>query len=465
MRRALAVAVVALTVAAAAAACSDDDDGGDDPGPGPLPDLSGDTVPLPPRVLGEEALAALEPSAQGVGRLFPDQRVVVTEVEGLVVVVGRERLPSAAHGPGFEAMGEPGPSLPDGRPTRVGEGGQFHMEQRVAVEAEPGLVITASARGTRPSLIDELVDVLTEVELPITEPGNVPGRRVGVLGGPTESWRATYDPRGRSFLVQELTPEEQAAYRALAFEDPERSLDPMTHASCCTDRVMQPLRELSGDRRGWIGTVTPYERVMVLEGDPGVLVFGRGSDRAFERFAAGIGAGSPVERERLQEELRSARRERSARAITRQEESIGWRVVARADIDDVAVVVSAGSKPRPEMPDAPVRLCASIVLGSTQACLDDQELEPGGVAGEPRYGLLAVPPDGAASAAFVAPGGELPLERVELAGGDGLPEAVFVGYTAWDGFPELVGETSVWETDVVYRADDGTELGRFQLHP
>ncbi len=88
---------------------------------------------------------------------------------------------------------------------------------------------------------------------------------------------------GATIAVIPVTPEEQLAYRLLIRADPAAEL--ATAGSCCPDQVARPPREIEIDfttpdgvppstlgRRALAGAIGTFTTVVVVEGDPGVVV-------------------------------------------------------------------------------------------------------------------------------------------------------------------------------------------------
>lgn len=465
--RGAAVAVALALSLGAAPACTDEELSEPEPSVRPLPDLSGDAVPIPAAEAGDLTLVGLAP--------MPDWSLgptAVTEVEGQIVAVTAEALALD----GFpdrrlEHLGGPGPALADGRPTRTSSGGGW-LRTGVTLTAgapgDPETVISASTEAEDQAAIDLLARVLSEVSLPLTEAGAVPGRFIGTLGADgSEAWHVIYEGRRRSptFTIEEVSPSAQAALRALVHPEPAETIDPRTVPSCCPDGVLEPLRELDGPRPGFVATLTPYSRILVLEGAPGVAlraVSGVGiADDDLIAIAAALESGSQDERAALRESLLQIRRDEQAAEIVAQEQAMGWSVVGRTDFETEAVVLSSGTQPRSFTPGDP-RLCAVVALGG-ETCLSAGELGPGSVAGHPTETMVYVPPEDVAAARVELLDASWPMVEVALDAGADLPERLFVMRIPFMEIPEIWGHPA--RAELVAVADDGSEAARVSLIP
>lgn len=388
----------------------------------PLPELDGPLVPLPGRLAGPLRLTALRTELTR-----PDVDTFVVDVGGSIVTIRSQPLATPAFPElGFEDLGPPGPPLDDGRPTREVYDDVLRLRSSLAVGSDDGTILVAASRDAS---LPALADVLASVTVPL-DPDGLPGELVGVLreGRPPSSV-AVYEGDETSVVVtiDEATPSEQAAYRAVVHEDPSRTIDPLTEASCCAEAILEPLREVDlGPRSGWMATLTPYERVLVLDGDPGLVLRtipgAEPADRDLLLVAAAVGAGSPAEREELIAELTAGRIDRQAAATAAYEESIGWEVLERIDFADAAVLLTTGDRPRSDSQE-PAGLCA-VVAPQVAACLP-----PG-----PAEGLQVAL--GGADVVF----GSAPAEtrRVEVAYVEGSVDAVLVDLEDGADVPALV---------------------------
>ena len=300
-------AVAALALALPLFACGDTDLPA-----GTRPDFRGDAVPLPAERVGDLRLSRVGREVSAVSAT-----VVVTEIDGDVVTVSARRWTDIiGDGAVLADQGLPGPDLADGRPTIEYFDSVFHISPALAVEGRtPDEVIIAAGRG---KTLTELAAVLDEVSLPLGSAEAVPGRVISVLDQPNpDGVQVRYESSESGFLVtiDEVTVAEQAAYRSLIHNDPDASIDPATESSCCPAGILEPPREVSvGSRVGLIATLTPYQRVLLVEGDPGLLVRPAGGSEPQEddliAVAAAISAGSRGDREALAATLidRRARR-------------------------------------------------------------------------------------------------------------------------------------------------------------
>src|SRR5690606_16425891 len=134
-------------------------------------------------------------------------------------------------GAGFEWLREPGPSLTDGRRTRWVYGPGFDVDRGLAFQLSAEQAVFAGGRTVEDKVLVAALDALNEIPTASTSPGSV----IGVIPG-FESTRvsAAYDGdrRGVYVTIEAASPSVQAAYRAVAHPDPERTVDPMTESSC-----------------------------------------------------------------------------------------------------------------------------------------------------------------------------------------------------------------------------------------
>lgn len=435
------------------------------------PDFGGDALPLPAEQVGEMRLTRID-----VDERRAPATVVVTEIAGEVVTVTSSRL-SALLGPGgaLADQGRPGPPLVDGRSTVEFFDQVFNISPALAIEGgTPDEVITAAGRGQTPA---ELAAVLGQVTLPLDNPSAVPGRVIGVLHLPDpDGIRVAYETGGGTILVtiDELSRSEREAYRALLHEDPAASIDPMTEASCCPAGILEPPREVSiGTRSGLVATLTPYQRVLLVDGDPGLLVRPFGGTEVPEdeliAMAAALRSGSVAQREELRSTLVVRQREAQAAQATAAEEAIGWEVIERVDEGEVAIIVSSGAEPRPNVPVADPRLCATIGgQGSTATCLAEAtgaEL----VVAEPRFDVIfgsAPPATRSVSIDFLR--GSIDATVLHLDPAPGRPSVVFVSHTTVSEQIELTGDLSTENMaaiQVVARDETGAVVARAPLFP
>lgn len=433
-------------------------------------DLRGEAVPLPAEQVGDLRLTRLDHGPPGGPDPLP---VVVTEVGGGAVAVSLlppDRPPTPSRS--LAERGEPGPLLADGRFTIALDDGPFRIRPSLAVEVAPGEVVTASGRGRT---LAELAEVLAQVTLPLDGPSAVPGRVLGLLHEPDPgAVRAFYDGGGRGAIlsIEEATTAQQAAYRAILHPHPETSIDPMTEASCCTEGILEPAREVEvGDRVGLLATLSPYERILIVEGDPGLVLRdpygGEALDQDIVAVAAAVIAGSPAEREEVAAALMMRARDQQVAATSSYERSLGWEVLSHHDAGEVGVVLSTGTVKRPDQPDARARLCAAIAVGAA-ACIPDGS-PTGLVLAEGGFDLIF----GAVSASARTVDIEFPeatvaAELIDLDPRPGLPERVFIAYITVGDQIEFTGVPStdrMAQIQVVARDADGRELARLPLFP
>jgi hypothetical protein len=462
VRRLGARPALALALVLPMLACGDTDTS--------APDFGGETVPLPAERVGDLRLTRIDREVRAA-----PATVVVTEVDGAVVTLRAQRLSDITGDGGvLSDQGHPGPPLVDGRRTIELYDSVFNISPSLATEgSNPDEVIVASGRGRT---LDELAAVLGAVALPFDGSAAVPGQQIGVLQIPhPDGIRVTYTAEGRAALVtiDEVSLSEQAAYRALLHDDPAASIDPLTEASCCPAGILEPPREVSvGARSGLVATLTPYQRVLLVEGDPGLVLRPSGGTEATEddliTVAAALTAGSRAERDALAAALIDRQREAQAALAIAYEESLGWEVVERVDQGEHAVIVSSGTTPRPDRPTEALRICATIGGEGTATCLP--EVSAGDlVLGERRSDVIlgAAPP--ATRAVYIDfPEASIDTTVLLLEPRPGRPSVVFVSYTSVSEQIELTGEPMterMAEIDVVARDAAGAEVARVPLFP
>lgn len=81
--------------------------------------------------------------------------------------------------------------------------------------------------------------------------------------------------------VYHLTAEARAALTAVSLRQPANYLNERTEASCCISAITQPERAVEvGDRAGSIATLTSDIRLLVIDGEPGVVLAVGGAQRS-----------------------------------------------------------------------------------------------------------------------------------------------------------------------------------------
>jgi|GEM_PF-4709627 len=435
----------------------------------PLADLDGDLVPVPGHRAGPLQLTAYRTERPATR---PEVDTHVVDVAGAIVTIRSEPLAT----PGFpnrtfEDLGPPGPLLEDGRPTREVYDEVLRLRSSLAVAAPDGSLVIAASREAS---LEALADVLALAAVPL-DADELPGELVGVLreGRPSSSV-AVYegDERGVVVTLDEVTPSEQAAYRAVVHDDPGRTIDPATEASCCADAILEPLREVDlGPRTGWIATLTPYERVLVLDGDPGLVLRTtpgtEPADRDLLLVAAAVEAATPAERDGLIVEVTAARRDREAAATAAYEESIGWEVVDRVDFEEGAVLLTTGEGPRRDLPEPlEAGLCAVVAPQQVAACLPPGAPEALEVAFGGADVIFGSAPATTRRVEVVYLEGSVDAVLVDLEAGGDLPPLVFVLHLPVQDQIELSGADlteGMAAAEVVAYDRAGRELGRSPL--
>lgn len=429
--------------------------------PEPL-ELTGDLIPIPAEKAGDLVLTRVGPAPERRAGRWPRSDIVVTEYRGDVLQLATLDLtdPDRA-APDFEALGEPGPALADGRATRRLYGPGFDADLGLAVQLSDEEAAFASGRGVSEAV---LVAVLSEIDVAPTA-STSPGEVIGTIPWSERSRTSATYARGAAgvyITIEAASPSVQDAYRAVAHPDPERTVDPMTELSCCARTIMNAAREVDlGPRQGWLATLTPYERILIIDGDPGIVLKTQhgavGADDDLLQIGANLSAGSEADREDLQQKLLARQRDERAAAVEAQEEALGWTVLARVDFEEDAIILSTGTSERPwhAREDSP-KLCAVMHPEGTEACIGTSPPEL--YAALDSNVVLVVAPTDAVTVTLEGSGEAIDLRAVDLDGGGALPARVFVrafslGLTSESGL-------GLFDAVVVARDADGIELGR-----
>jgi hypothetical protein len=270
------VAAAALLLVALVAACGDDDDRGVE-----VPVAAAGDVYVPGPVEGHpiEAVTRVRVGDPVYDRLHGTGPLVVTEVDR--AVVGVVTVPVATVEAAWGAT--PGALDPDERmPEIAGRPTVATLGDRIAAPRPAETIgwrvddaTMAAAASSELDLVG-LVAVAERVGVDgdgdVTVPGAEIGRIPPVWNAPQPAVRVRYG--ADEVVVHTATPSVQAAYRALLHDDPATTIEPLTEPRCCQPEILAPLRTVDiGERTGVLGTLTSTTRVLVVDGDPGAVLF------------------------------------------------------------------------------------------------------------------------------------------------------------------------------------------------
>lgn len=338
-------------------------------------DLPEGAALIPPDALAGHELRTLElepkPILSGLGR---SDKTLVVEAEGAVVAIVESpaELFAERRGAPLEEEGVPGPTIGEGQPTRLVEG--YGLMRRSLLFTRGASIVEIASRTLS---VEALAEVAAEVTTPIDGDGAVPGELIGVLRPePDRPVAVASYPTGEEgsrypMAIFAAPASVQAAYLAVAHLDPRESIDPMTEASCCANDIMRPARAVAvRGVESTIATLTNSSKVLVVPGDPGIVVVTTGvrswddtipTDDQMIALAEESTIGS-------QEDLVAGVRARDDAILEAQlseirasEEANGWTVLLDLIHDEHPMVISTGGAARPyqgfDEPEGP-KLCA-----------------------------------------------------------------------------------------------------------
>jgi len=470
--------IVALALVAFAAACS----GGDDDQPTALVFAPGE-VPLPGRQLDGISLDWVRLDAQeGQPRSHLGPTTVVRTDHGVAAIsVIDDDHARNLNIPEPREIGTPGP-LVDGQESWLTSGygaGPLAMPSLVTA-LDPGRSLGVASRDLTP---EQMAALASELPRPLPEPGGegFPGEVVGALQLAWQGLQADVGVHWESYhdevtvTLSAATAGEQEVLRALLYEAPEDQIDLRTVSSCCARQVMAaPRTRTVRGAEATIATLTPFVVVLILEGDPGLVIasqppHGGGVARLDDQLVAiaeGVTAGSPAEAEELVQRLATENLDRQAARIRQGEEEIGWEVLAEHHSGELTVSVSTGED-RDLPPLAGPGLCAVRDRANNPSCLrpspHDRPLRLADTSSEQFFGEVG---DEVATVELVFPGGARQAEILELDAPDGLPTRVFLAAFGMDELSTLTEQFErSHEAVAVARNASGLELSRQPLFP
>lgn len=442
-----------------------------------LPDIPAGSLLLPPASAGDLRRTDLQMAEEYVlPRADTVSAVRVERADGGVVVALLRDRAELEEGWGDEFFGSgPGPVIGLGRATP----GFSDLGTSVMWPASDGLVIELASRDLSE---DQLVGLASRVTLADDGSPVLPAEPIGEISGalerPLPGMAASYAENGYDHvMIHAATPQVQRAYEALLIDSPEDDESVRTADSCCLDAIYEPRRTLDvGDREAVAGTITPYLRVLIVPGDPGIVVVGTGTlaNGDLAAIAAGAEPATVDEVAAVVEDQRTAESDRLVETVTEHEESLGYEVLHRWDDEDGPAVLTFGTAPRPE-PEAPdpgqPTLCAVPATDSYNAsCLT--AMPPDVVVAAPytmsavRWGLVA---DGVAAVRYEFPEGEIPTTLTEVdVPGDAGPTRVFHALVTMEEEIDLMADMSPEDfaaVALVATDDQGRELARRPVFP
>lgn len=409
--------------------------------------------------------------------------VVVTELQGHTIAISE--LPVARitdWASTLEDYGPPGP-LVDGQPTRMGEG-RSTLRGRALLLVRGDLAVEVSSRTAD---LDTLAAAAADVSVPTTAAGAVPGQLVGILeAGPDvalASYAVANQPGWDPLYVFTATPDQQRALLALAHADGSSLAQMETEASCCAPDLLRPSRVVRvSDVDATISTFTSASKILVVPGDPGIVVLTQGV-RSYDNVPSdelliAVAEGSlPSSQDDLVAHVRAVERaedERVTALLREQEAARGWEVVEELVVEGTPVLISAGMTARhlgdPE--PASAQMCAVFgeLSGSSPPTMCVEASPPADL-------LVAAPGDaGMNGFSFGTAGRGVESVRLEVA--EEAIEAELVAVGAAQVFV-LVGDhlgllqrsglgvstESMARIAFVARDADGAELARVPLFP
>lgn len=469
--------VAAAVLVALSTACSGDDDPATTPAV-PL-DIPPGSLALPPEGVDGLELTELGFVERPGEPAFRGPIVVTTTSEGVVAVTTiNDAAAEAAGFPDFRDFGEPGP-LVNGVESRAIRGFGLYRMPSLIFEPSPGVVVELSSRDLTSA---ELATVAAEVTMPVDEPGAVPGEVHGVLSGTfglslPGAVSAEYHREGRrglSVTIAPATPAEQAAVLALTHPDPEDSIDPMTEGSCCASQIMARPRERTiRGARATIATLTPYQVVLVLEGESGVVITttppqaggGIPLDDRLVAIAEGIRPGTDAELDELVRAVDRAEADRQIAQISAEEEERGSVVLTEHRASDRGLVIVSSDADRPEIGIEGPLLCAALADGNQPACLTPEAMGAALAMGSPAADLVfgAISQD-VDSVEIRFPKGTRSTEIFDVDPDHGLPRRVFVALLPLDDVSRLTDSfQSAADATVVALDAQGDEVARAPL--
>jgi hypothetical protein len=466
---------VVAAIAVGAAACgSGGGDGGD------VPALPAEGLFLPPEEVGElrrlELTLAEDAGSFDTG-VVPPVMVERTDA-GVVVVIVRDRAELAEASAGRDIFSDAtGPVIGLG-PSYTGSG---DFEAAVTWPASEELAIEMASHELTEA---ELVDLARQVELgadgrPVlpTEPvGRLPGSLETPVPGVVASYSDDPDRSGDRVVVHPATPEVQAAYRAVLIGRPREAESVRTAASCCTPAIYEAPRTVEvGGREATAGTITPYRRVLIVPGDPGIVLAGNGAldDSELAAIAAAVEPADIGEVRRIIDREREAETERLVDAATASEAASGYQVLQRWD-GESAGLLTFGTTPRPDgHRGAPGRPTLCGVLAApvpTATCLPVDppavvEEAPDAALSGVRWGLVG---DGVAAVRLEFPERDVETDITEVEVPGVGPVRIFHVVLTVEDQIELMGDMTSQDfarTALVATDSDGREVARIPLVP
>lgn len=474
MRRYITVAIAVGALAAVTVSAYGND--GNDRATGPA--LPEGTLLVPPERVGHferfelQLAAETEPFDEAV---VQPVRVEQTDA-GVVVLITRDRARMAEANGGRDVFAElTGPVIGLGRSAT----GSSDFEAAIEWPASEELAIEMASHDLTQS---ELVDLARQLTLgadgqPVlpTEPvGEIPGTLQNPVPGIVVGY--SHGDVGDRMVVHPATPEVQAAYRALLIGRPREAPAVSTAASCCQPAIYDAPRTVEvGDREAIAGTITPYLRVLIVPGDPGMVLVGSGG-LDDSKFAAIAAAAEPIgvgDVRRIIERERSAEIQRLVDTVTASEAALGYEVLQRWDDDRGAAVLTFGTTARPDTPPGAASeptLCGVPAADTAASCLPlgspavVQEA-PGGATSGVRWGVVD---ERVAAVRFEFPEGDVQTAITAVDVPDVGPVRVFhvllsleeqIALMA-DMTPEDFASVMLVATDI-----DGRQLARVRVFP
>jgi hypothetical protein len=392
----VAIAVGALAAVIASACGNDGNDGAEDAA------LPAGTLLVPPERVGDFERFELQLAAEI--ELFDRAVVQPVRVEqtdaGVVVLITRDRAKMAEANDGRDVFADlTGPVIGLG-PSATGSS---DFEAAIEWPASEELAIEMASHDLTQGELEDLARHLTlgadgQPVLPTEPVGEIPGSLQTPVPGVVVGY--SHGDVGDRMAVHPATPEVQAAYRALLIGRPREAPAVSTAASCCEPAIYDTPRTVQvGDREAIAGTITPYLRVLIVPGDPGMVLVGSGGLDDSE-LAAIAAAAEPIdigEVRRIVERERAAKIQRLVDTVTASEAALGYEVLQRWDGDRHAAVLTFGTTARPDTPpgapsqptlcgvpaaDTPAASC--LPLGSPAVVQE----APGGAMSGLRWGIV-----------------------------------------------------------------------------
>lgn len=473
--------VAACAVVLAVSGCGDVTPDESDRGTAQLAEGS---VLIPPDTVDGRTMESLQLAPRPIPG-WGEGTVVVTQVNGSVVAVAELAASMVERDRGrLDDYGTTGPVVA-GEPTWLSDRGRVLREHSV-LTLRGDRAIELSSRDMDS---DDLLELANQVRVPTTEDGAVPGDIIGVIERGehgAEVALVRYSVRDDSgwddITVYTAKPAEQAALLALAHADQASITRMETEASCCSADLLRPARQvLVGGVESTVATFTESKKILVVPGDPGIVVLSRGvrsnenvpSDEMLVGIAEGSRAATAEELADVVQERNEAEIARITDELHRQESARGWEVLADAVVDGIPVVISSGTTTRgePEPDPAEPQLCAVIgdLTGSSPPVL----CIPAAAVAQP---LVVARGDSAMLGLwFGAVDADATRVRIETRAGSidaqiiTFPQGrVFVIGAAVDRMIELSERSDpevVAQMAIVARNDAGTELARTLLFP